>query len=141
MPLLVWAPPYSGAADLLPGRADGAEARRGSRIRQTAALVFLRGRFGCTCPTARRVPTSSWSAWGRWRPFSSSVFDHARTDFSNPWLWAPTGVGIFATVVAAFMGGIGTGPARADLWTSHRRAMVLMVLVGVAGCCLHISTD
>ncbi|MEW5868276.1 MAG: hypothetical protein AB1894_03305 [Chloroflexota bacterium] len=34
----------------------------------------------------------------------SSVLDHARTDFSNPWLWVPTAVGVFTTAVAVMAG-------------------------------------
>ena len=34
----------------------------------------------------------------------SSVLDHARTNFENPWLWLPTGIGIFGTVVALVLG-------------------------------------
>lgn len=29
----------------------------------------------------------------------SSVLDHARTGFVNPWLWLLTAVGVFGTVV------------------------------------------
>jgi hypothetical protein len=69
----------------------------------------------------------------------SSVLDHARTDFSNPWLWLPTGVGFFATVVAAALGAVDK-PSRLDL-ISYLIAMLLMIAVGVAGMLLHISEN
>jgi hypothetical protein len=66
----------------------------------------------------------------------SSVLDHARTNFSNPWLWLPTGIGVFATIVSAVLGAL-DGPKRTDLWT-YTVAMLLMALVGVTGTVLHI---
>lgn len=69
----------------------------------------------------------------------SSVLDHARTDFSNPWLWIPTSVGIFATVVAVILGFL-DHPSRGELFT-YFAAMSLMLVVGVIGFYLHISED
>jgi hypothetical protein len=68
---------------------------------------------------------------------TSSVLDHARTDFTNPWLWVPTAVGIFATVVAVLLGAL-NNPSRGDILT-YFVAMFLMILVGVVGFFLHIS--
>jgi hypothetical protein len=69
----------------------------------------------------------------------SSVLDHARTHFTNPWLWIPTVVGTFATVV-----GVGLGlldrPSRADVWT-FVGAMVAMLVVGLLGSYLHIQDN
>ena len=69
----------------------------------------------------------------------SSVLDHARTNFTNPWLWLPTGIGVFGTVVAVVLGALDE-PTRKDLVT-YAVAMVLMVLVGVLGMVLHILRD
>ena len=66
----------------------------------------------------------------------SSVLDHARTNFENPWLWVPTGVGIFGTVVALLLGAFDR-PRRSDL-VIYLIAMVLLVLVGMTGVVLHI---
>jgi hypothetical protein len=66
----------------------------------------------------------------------SSVLDHARTNFENPWLWLPTGIGIFGTVVALVLGAINS-PRRSDL-VIYVVAMVLLVIVGVTGVVLHI---
>jgi hypothetical protein len=66
----------------------------------------------------------------------SSVLDHARTDFTNPWLWVPTTIGVFATVVAVGLGATNK-PVRADFLT-YSFAMLLMILVGMTGTVLHI---
>jgi hypothetical protein len=69
----------------------------------------------------------------------SSVLDHARTQFTNPWLWMPTVVGTFATVV-----GVGLGlldrPSRADVWT-FVGAMAAMLVVGLVGSYLHVQDN
>lgn len=36
----------------------------------------------------------------------SSVLEHARTGFLDPWLWLPAGVGVFAIGVAGYSGAI-----------------------------------
>jgi hypothetical protein len=69
----------------------------------------------------------------------SSVLDHARTNFSNPWLWIPTAVGVFAAIVAVLLGAI-EKPSRADIWT-YLAAMLLMIGVGILGSVLHIDQN
>ncbi len=67
----------------------------------------------------------------------SSVLDHARTNFVNPWLWVPTAAGIFGTTVAITLGAL-RKPTRDDLAT-YAAAMVLLIAVGVTGAILHIN--
>ncbi len=67
----------------------------------------------------------------------SSVLDHTRTGFENPWLWLPTAVGIFATVVAVSLGAL-KRPHRGDILV-YTGAMLLMVVVALIGTWLHIS--
>jgi FtsH-binding integral membrane protein len=67
----------------------------------------------------------------------SSVLDHARTGFSNPWLWLPTAAGVFSTVAACALGAI-ERPTRSDLLT-YAGAMLLMLAVGLIGFVLHVS--
>jgi hypothetical protein len=69
----------------------------------------------------------------------SSVLDHARTNFINPWLWFPTAAGLFATFVTLALGSI-RKPERGDLIT-YIGAMGLLMLVGVTGAVLHIERD
>ncbi len=69
----------------------------------------------------------------------SSVLDHARADFSNPWLWIPNGVGVFSIAVAVSLGAINK-PNRGDLIT-YFIAMILLIIVGVTGFVLHVNTN
>ncbi len=69
----------------------------------------------------------------------SSVLDHARTGFTNPWLWLPTGVGVFALVVAALMG-MASQPLRGDALV-YVLAMGLLIVVGLIGAGLHVLSD
>jgi len=67
----------------------------------------------------------------------SSVLDHARTNFANPWLWAPTFIGVFATAVTLAMGAY-SRLERADLLT-YVAAMLVMMGVGLLGAVLHTT--
>ncbi len=69
----------------------------------------------------------------------SAVLDHARTGFENPWLWIPTTVGIFATVVQITLGFI-ERPTRSDLIT-YAAAMLLLVITGLVGAVLHVEDN
>lgn len=69
----------------------------------------------------------------------SSVLDHARTDFSNPWLWVPTGIGFLAVIVAALLGSI-EKPKRSDL-AIYTGTMIVMAIMGVVGVILHIDRN
>ena len=69
----------------------------------------------------------------------SSVLDHARTNFVNPWLWLPTFTGMFAVVVCCAMGAF-RRLTRADLIT-YLATMILLVLVGLIGAFLHLERN
>ncbi|MEZ4769099.1 MAG: hypothetical protein R2844_11835 [Caldilineales bacterium] len=138
VPLLVWAPPILGPLTFSLAGLMGLSAAWLEDPPDSGTLVFLRGRR-LHLPYSKTRAYFFMVSMGSLATVLSSVFDHARTDFSNPWLWAPTGVGVFATVVAALMGAT-ERPSRADLWT-YIAAMVLMVLVGVTGLLLHIGAD
>jgi len=69
----------------------------------------------------------------------SSVLDHGRAQFENPWLWIPIAAGVFATVVAAGLGAINQ-PRKSDILI-YTMSMILLILVGVIGFWLHIKFD
>jgi hypothetical protein len=69
----------------------------------------------------------------------SSVLDHARTNFANPWLWLPTVLGVFATLVTFAMGA-SSKFTRADLIT-YIATMGLLMLVGLLGAFLHLERN
>jgi hypothetical protein len=69
----------------------------------------------------------------------SSVLDHGRAQFENPWLWPPVMAGVFATAVALGLG-ITERPNRGDV-AIYIVAMVLLMAIGLTGLLLHIQFD
>ena len=69
----------------------------------------------------------------------SSVLDHARTPFTNPWLWLPTATGVFAIAVA-FVMFLYEDVEKPDLIV-YVVAMVLLLVVGLVGLGLHIGEN
>jgi len=69
----------------------------------------------------------------------SSVLDHARTDFANPWLWLPTGLGVFAAIVAFALAAYQEISVR-DLRV-YLISMGLLIVVGLIGMVLHIGQN
>ncbi len=69
----------------------------------------------------------------------SSVLDHARINFENPWVWLPTMAGILGTVVAVTLGII-EKPSRIDL-TVYATVMIMLIVVGSIGFFLHLNSN
>ncbi|MCA9960736.1 MAG: hypothetical protein KC443_16970 [Anaerolineales bacterium] len=69
----------------------------------------------------------------------SSVLDHARTDYANPWLWIPFISGVFGTIVTVGLGAINQ-PKRSDV-AIYVMTMLLLIVVGLVGAVLHVQTD
>ncbi len=69
----------------------------------------------------------------------SSVLDHARSNFEDPWLWVPLVIGVFGTVVPFGLALI-SSPTRMDV-LAYVVAMLLLLVVGLLGFFLHIRTD
>jgi hypothetical protein len=69
----------------------------------------------------------------------SSVLDHARHHFEDPWMWLTAAVGIFGTVVPILLGTLET-PNRGDV-LAYITAMVALVLIGPVGTVLHILSN
>ncbi|MCP4167082.1 MAG: hypothetical protein GY759_14515 [Chloroflexi bacterium] len=69
----------------------------------------------------------------------SAVYDHARTDFENPYLWIPTVFGLFASVCGIALGAI-RRPTFTDLMTFFV-AMILLIFVGAIGFFLHTDSN
>ena len=135
IPLVVWAPPILGPLTFALVGLMGLSAVWMEQPPDSGILAQFGGR-------KLRMPFSKTSAFffmvglGTLATVVSSVLDHARTNFENPWLWVPTGIGIFGTVVALMLGAIST-PRRSDL-VIYVVAMVLLVMVGITGVVLHI---
>ncbi|NJD59588.1 MAG: hypothetical protein C3F13_03565 [Anaerolineales bacterium] len=135
VPLFVWAPPILGPLTFALVGLMGISAVWMEKPPDSGILNLFGGR-------KLRLPFSKTSAFffmvglGTLATVISSVLDHARTNFENPWLWVPTGIGIFGTVVALVLGTI-TTPRRSDL-IIYVVAMMLLALVGLVGVVLHI---
>lgn len=69
----------------------------------------------------------------------SMVFDHARTGFTNPWLWFSAGVAVFGTVVPIALGALDE-PRRTD-YIVYTAAMLSLIALGVTGLLLHVNEN
>jgi hypothetical protein len=138
IPLFVWAPPILGPLTFALVGLMGISAVWLEEPPDSGQLTLLGGR-------KLQLPFSKTNAFffmvglGTLATVISSVLDHARTNFDNPWLWLPTGIGIFATIVAVLLGAL-ANPRRGDLIT-YIVAMVLLILVGMLGVLLHIQRN
>jgi hypothetical protein len=136
--LLVWAPPILAPLTFALVGLLGISAAWIEDPADSGVLRLLMGRH-------IRLPYSKTRAYffmvglGTLATVVSSVLDHARTNFENPWLWVPTVAGVFGTVVTLMLGMLAR-PTRADLIT-FAATMLLLIAVGVAGALLHISFD
>ncbi len=135
VPLVVWAPPILGPLTFALVGLMGISAVWMEQPIDSGRLTLLGGR-------KLSLPYSKTSAFffmvglGTLATVISSVLDHARTNFENPWLWLPTAIGVFSSVVALLLGTFNS-PRRSDLLT-YVVAMLLMVLVGILGVGLHV---
>lgn len=138
VPLLVWAPPILGPLTFALVGLLGISASWIEEPPNSGRLLFWKGRR-LTLPYSKTRAYFYIIGLGCLATVTSSVLDHARTDFSNPWLWVPTAIGVFTTVVAVVLGALDK-PTRGDILT-YFVGMVLMILVGVIGFVLHIRED
>jgi hypothetical protein len=135
VPLFVWAPPILGPLTFALVGLMGISAVWLEQPPDSGRLILLGGRK-FSLPYSKTRAFFFMVGLGSLATVISSVLDHARTNFENPWLWLPTGIGVFGTVVALALGII-EKPQRSDLLT-YVLAMGLLVLVGMLGVALHI---
>jgi hypothetical protein len=133
--LIIWAPPILGPLTFaLVGLLGISSAWMEDPL--DSGVLLLPGHRRLHLPYSKTRAYFFIVSMGALATVISSVLDHARTNFSNPWLWLPTSIGVFGTV-AAFVLGTMEKPTRSDLFT-YVVAMILMVLVGMLGSGLHI---
>jgi hypothetical protein len=138
VPLFIWAPPILGPLTFALVGLMGISAVWLEQPTDSGRLTLLGGH-------KLQLPFSKTSAFffmvglGILATVISSVLDHARTNFENPWLWLPTAIGIFGTIVAVVLGVL-EHPRRSDLVT-YVVAMLLLILVGLLGVLLHIQRN
>lgn len=136
--LLVWAPPVVGPLVFsLVGLLGISAVWREDPV-DSGRLQIWKGR-------RIQLPYSKTSAYyfmvslGTLATLLSSVLDHARTDFQNPWLWVPVGTGLLGVIVAALMGFLDQ-PRRGDILI-YTLAMLLLIVTGGVGAYLHIKQN
>ncbi len=136
--LLVWAPPILGPLTFSLTGLLGISAAWVENPADSGVLM-LTGRRRLALPYSKSQAYFFMVGMGSLATVISSVLDHARTGFVNPWLWVPTAAGVFGTVVAATMGVI-----ERRRWVDlaiYTGAMLLMIAVGVVGAVLHVVDD
>jgi len=138
VPLLVWAPPILGPLTFALVGLLGISAAWIEDPPDSGTLVISK-KFRLRLPYSKTRAYFYMVSMGSLATVISSVLDHARTDFSNPWLWVPTSIGVFATVVAVALAALDS-PSKGDLAT-YFTAMLLMLLVGAVGAWLHVSQN
>lgn len=138
VPLLVWAPPLLGPLTFALVGLIGISALW-IELPPDSGRLRLFDRWHLRMPYSKTSAFFFMVSMASLATVISSVLDHARTDFGNPWLWVPTGIGVFAVVVAALLG-FSDRPGRGDLFV-YLGAMLLMVLAGVVGVVLHIERN
>jgi hypothetical protein len=138
VPLLVWAPPILAPLTFALIGLLGISASWIEDPPDSGVLVIPGGRR-IAFPFNKSRAFFLIVGMGNLATLISSVLDHARSNFSNPWVWVPLTVGIFGTAVALTLGFIKT-PRRADL-AVYLVAMLLMILTGMIGLLLHIRFD
>jgi hypothetical protein len=133
--LLVWAPPILGPLTFSLVGLLGISAAWTEDPPQSGILA-LPGRRRLHLPYSKTRAYLLMIGLGILATLISSVLDHARTQFTNPWLWVPTGAGVLGVLVAVGMGAI-ERPARGDV-AVFLGTMILLILVGVTGSVLHV---
>lgn len=136
--LLIWAPPVMGPlafalVGLLGISAAWEEAPPGSGRLQIFKALSLHLPYSKTRAYAFTIGMGMLAA------LVSSVLDHARTGFDNPWLWVAVATGIFGTVVPVAFASL-EKPSRLDLYT-YAGAMLLLLMTGAVGTVLHVQAN
>jgi len=133
--LLVWAPPILGPLTFtLVGLLGISAAWIEDPL--DSGVLRLPGNLRLDLPYSKTRALLFMVGLGTMATLVSSVLDHARTGFENPWLWVPTAAGTFGSIVAVGLGAI-ERPRRADILV-FAGTMALLMLVGVTGAVLHI---
>jgi hypothetical protein len=136
--VMLWAPPLLGPATFLIVAVLGLSAAW-EEVKPGSGEVRLLGSRTIKMPLSKTRAYYLLTAIFILMTAVSSVMDHARTNFVNPWLWLPTFIGVFGTIVAMVMGFL-PRPSTADRW-AYAAALALLVLVGLTGAVLHVLND
>jgi hypothetical protein len=138
VPLLVWAPPILGPLTFSLVGLIGISAAWVEKPADSGRLTLISGRK-INLPYSKTSAFLFMTSLGTLATVISSVLDHARTGFLNPWLWIPTVTGVFGVLVA-FGLGVLRSPSRAEIGV-YVGAMIALILTGLIGSWLHIQEN
>ncbi len=133
--LVIWAPPILGPLTFALVGLLGLSAIWVEQPADSGRLALLGG-LQLQMPYSKTRGYFILVSLGMLATLISSVLDHARTNFSNPWLWVPTAAGVLGVTVALGIGLI-EKPGRLDAWV-FLASMGMIALVGLTGSVLHI---
>lgn len=136
--LLVWAPPILGPLTFALVGLIGISAAWMEDPPDSGVLALIGG-WRLRLPYSKTRAYCFLVAMGTLATVISSVLDHARTGYDNLWLWVPTAVGVFGTVVAATFAAL-SRPRHTDVLI-FVVAMLLLIAVGIVGAWLHIHEN
>lgn len=136
--MLVWAPPILGPIAFAGIAVLGLSAAWSEEPPDSGVLSLVGGKK-LHLPYSKTRGYLFLISFGILAALVSSALDHARTGFVNPWVWVPLIAGVFATIVAVYLGFLDK-PGKADLLT-YIGAMALLIVVGVIGAILHVQAD
>jgi hypothetical protein len=138
LPLLVWAPPVLGPLTFSLVGVLGISAAWIESPPESGHLTLVR-RTKLALPYSKTRAYLFLVGLGCLATVISSVLDHARTGFANPYLWIPTIVGVFGVAVAIGLGLI-EHPKSSDVAT-YVATMLALILVGLLGAWFHVQSN
>ena len=136
--LTIWAPPVLAPLTFALVGVLGLSAIWVEQPVDSGILIFFGGRR-IQLPYSKTRGYFFWVSMAMLATLISSVLDHARTDFSNPWLWVPTAAGILGVIVSLGIGVVNQH-SKGDIWV-YFVSMVLIIIVAVTGAVLHALTN
>lgn len=136
--LLVWAPPFLAPLSFVGVALLGISAAWIEKPVDSGILLF--GKRSIQLPYSKTRAYLLMLSLGILVTLISSVLDHVRGGFENPWLWLPTAIAIFAMITTLFMAAFGRPYSKMDLWVFFA-AQIMMILVGLLGLFFHIQAN
>jgi hypothetical protein len=136
--LLVWAPPVLGPLTFALIGVLGLSAAWHEHPPESGRMSLVGG-IRINFPYSKTRAYFFLVGLGTLASLISMIFDHARTGFTNPWLWVSAAAGIFGTVVPVALGTLDE-PRRIDL-IIYTGTMLMLIVLGLVGMTIHINEN